>query len=114
MFNGSLSDSQFKNDYMFLGVIGFPLLILFGLIILLPIVFYLLAIEISRMAEGREISKSTAFWISFLLGPLIGLIVVLVSPEVKEEVATKICPECAEKVMLQAKLCKHCGFRWNE
>ena len=27
--------------------------------------------------------------------------------------ATKKCPECAESVMAEARVCKHCGYRFE-
>ena len=75
--------------------------------------FYFLAKVIADRSENREISRESVFWISFLLGPIIGLIVVEVSPLKKETHPTKACPECAEEVNVQAKLCKHCGYRWT-
>jgi len=100
---------------MFLGVIGPNQLVLFTMLIPIFVlfVFYFIAKVIANMSENRQISRQAAFWISFLLGPIIGLIVVLVSPLKKETHLTKVCPECAEEVKLQAKLCKHCGHRWS-
>ena len=102
-------------ETMFLGIIGPNQIVLFSMLIpfLILFVFYSIAKVIANMAENREISRKAAFWISFLLGPIIGLIVVLVSPMKKEVYPTKNCPECAESVKEQAKLCKHCGYRWS-
>ncbi|MGA1804449.1 zinc ribbon domain-containing protein [Rhizobium sp. HT1-10] len=30
-----------------------------------------------------------------------------------EHRASKTCPECAETVLMEANVCKHCGFRFN-
>ena len=100
---------------MFLGIIGPNQLLLFTLLIpvFILFVFYFIAKVIANMSENREISRKAAFWISFLLGPIIGLIVVLVSPIKKEVHPTKTCPECAESDNDKAKLCKHCGYRWS-
>jgi len=40
---------------------------------------------IGKIAEDRKIGYSGAFWFSFLLGPLIGILVVLASPKLTEE-----------------------------
>ena len=31
----------------------------------------------------------------------------------KGSVRTKICPQCAEKVKEEARICKHCGYQFN-
>ena len=38
----------------------------------------------------------------------------LIGREFKDEVEKKKCPECAEKVNIQAKKCKHCGSVFEE
>ena len=53
----------------------------------------------------------------FLLGPIGWLIVALMSPNEQElkrrnpGPKQKKCPECAELVMADAKVCRYCGYR---
>ena len=48
------------------------------------------------------------FLISLVLSPPVGLIVILFSGN-----NGKQCPKCAEKVKLEALLCKHCGHDFS-
>lgn len=98
---------------MLLGIIGPNQLLLILIPLLILFVFYAIAKVIANNAKNREISSKAVFWVSFLLGPIIGIVFVLVSPMKKDVLPTKICPECAESVKEQAKLCKHCGHRWG-
>jgi len=64
----------------------------------------------------------------FLLGSLLGifgLILIACLPSLSVEPvtvrymdvdpkATKVCPDCAETILAAAKVCKHCGVRFNE
>jgi hypothetical protein len=43
------------------------------------IIVYFVAKILANLSEGRNISRETAFWILFILGPLIGMIVILAS-----------------------------------
>lgn len=54
------------------------------------------------------------FWISIFLSPLFSIIMILLLGNVpietsKEIVYTRKCPYCAEKILAEAKICKHCG-----
>ncbi|NDC23789.1 MAG: hypothetical protein EB120_05035 [Proteobacteria bacterium] len=46
--------------------------------------------------------------LSFLLSPIIGAIVLVISGK-----ASKKCPKCAEDVKKDAQVCKHCSFDFN-
>ncbi len=61
-------------------------------------------------------NRSAMLW--FFVGaffPLISLLFLLFMPgnpvpdEQREQVAVRKCPECAEKVLAEARKCKHCG-----
>uniref|UniRef100_UPI0038CF2E0C zinc ribbon domain-containing protein n=1 Tax=Acetobacter senegalensis TaxID=446692 RepID=UPI0038CF2E0C len=57
--------------------------------------------------------------LGFLLPGITIPFAVMASPNTKVEfdktkvVATKRCPDCAEIVQYQAKVCKHCGYRFE-
>jgi hypothetical protein len=46
-----------------------------------------------------------------MLGP-IALVVVVLIPTAK--VATKVCPDCAESVKVDAAKCRFCGYRFDQ
>jgi hypothetical protein len=103
--------------YIFLGLIGLTHILLILIPVVLVIIFYFLAKALANLSEGRNISRETAFWISFILGPIIGLIVIFASdkesiPSTNHKIS-KTCPDCAEDVNEAALKCKHCGHRWS-
>jgi hypothetical protein len=59
------------------------------------IIAIILAAFISKIGEKRKIGKESAFIVSLLLGPLVGLIIVLASDELEKEVPVKK-PEAVE------------------
>ena len=77
---------------------------------------------VADVGKRRTIGYGPAFILSLLLSPIIGFIIVLLSPaEVKVVIANnsdslgplKTCPDCAEDVKEAARKCKHCGYRWE-
>lgn len=81
------------------------------------IIFWLvLAILVGVFAGSKGRSGFGYFLLAILLSPLIGFIIVLIlSPVLKNTEAKSIasgnlkkCPECAELVKAEAKICKHC------
>jgi predicted RNA-binding Zn-ribbon protein involved in translation (DUF1610 family) len=67
-------------------------------------------------------NRPNGFWLGFLLGP-IGIIVAVCLSKLPDgddplvaaweaEKTTKKCPDCAETILADAKVCKHCGFRF--
>lgn len=81
------------------------------------ITWFILSILVGLFAGSRGRGSGNWFVVSMLLSPLIGLIFVAVLPNLKE-LADKPnpdshvkCPDCAELVLKEAKVCKHCGCR---
>lgn len=78
------------------------------------LLWIILAIVIGVIAGARGRSGFGWFLISVLLSPLIGLILVALLPSLKDRPtpATHVkCPDCAELVRNEARVCKHCGCR---
>lgn len=48
------------------------------------IVNFFISIEVGKLAQTRELGKEKGFWISFLLGPLLGLLFVLASRQLTD------------------------------
>lgn len=92
-------------------------------VILLPVcLWFLFSMFVADLGKMRTIGYGPAFILSLLLSPIIGFIIVLLSPtEVKVVVTNnsgsdgplKTCPDCAEEVKDAARKCKHCGYRWE-
>lgn len=85
------------------------------LLILLPLFYLLLAMLVAKSGGKRRIGYYPSLIISILLSPIVGLIITLLYPK-KDSVTRgqlKICLDCAEEVMQDARKCKHCGYRWN-
>lgn len=78
------------------------------------VLWFVFAIAVGVLASNRGRSGFGWFVISLFFSPLIGLIFVLVtknlsSPEPVKQPPTRKCTACAELVLAEAKLCKHCG-----
>jgi hypothetical protein len=83
-----------------------------GLIIYVGIYLALCAIPTS-IAINKGRSGAGFFILSFVLSPIIGLIIALlvrVDSNSASPGRTK-CPDCAEYISKEAKVCKHCGYR---
>lgn len=82
------------------------------------VIFWLiLAILVGVFAGSKGRTGVGLFFLSLLFSPLIGFIIALVvSPKTKVTEANalksgemKKCPNCAELVKTEAKICKHCS-----
>lgn len=77
-------------------------------------IWFLASILVGLFSASRGRGSGNWFVLSMLLSPLIGLIFVLLLPNLKEapNPTTHVkCPDCAELVLKEAKVCKHCGCR---
>lgn len=72
------------------------------------IVWLGLAIAGAMIASSRNRDAFVWFVVCACL-PLIGLILVLAMPAYVDQKTLRTCPHCAEKVLKEAKVCKHCS-----
>ena len=84
------------------------------------VVFWLgFSVLVGVVAAGRGRSGVGWFALSLVISPLIGLLLVAVLGNLKEQAARAAsepgskthvrCPKCAEWVLPEATVCKHCG-----
>lgn len=84
------------------------------------IFWILLAVAVGMLASKRGRSGFGWFLLSALLSPLLGFIFVLVAKDLSQSTPSQAiigpsvdthvkCPHCAEWVLPEASVCKHCG-----
>jgi hypothetical protein len=80
--------------------------------------WFLLAVVIGIGASGRGRSGFGWFLLSLLLSPLIGFVLLVLLPPLNGQQSTAPspqthvkCPDCAELVLAEARVCKHCGAK---
>lgn len=91
-------------------------------ILILLIVWLLFCALVGKWAASKGRSAGFWFFASFLLSPLVGALLVALSPKIgdaslpHDELGAAItpdthvrCPECRELVRRDARKCKHCG-----
>ena len=90
----------------------YPAMFYFGVAVLALAVFTRIAGSIAATAE-RKGRDWTSFFILSAFFPVVMWIVVSVmtTDQTTKASGNKICPECAEPVKLEARLCKHCGSK---
>jgi hypothetical protein len=79
--------------------------------------WFTFAIIVGVIASSRERSGFGWFLLAMVISPLLALILVALLPSLKPvqgaptpETHVK-CPDCAEFVLKEAKVCKHCGCK---
>lgn len=70
------------------------------------------SLAVGLLAGKRGRGSGTWFLFSLLVSPLIGLIILLCTADLKNAESQRThckCPACAELVLREATKCKHCG-----
>lgn len=83
------------------------------------VIWVVLCIAVAVFANNRGRSGGAWFVLSLIISPLLGLLFVAVSKDLKKDQQTAVstpgptshvkCPHCAEWVLPEASVCKHCG-----
>jgi hypothetical protein len=76
------------------------------------------AVLVGKHASNKGLGGVSFFFISLFLSPLVGLLLALVSSPNPKKTAhragLKRCPECAEFVKQEARVCRFCGRRFSD
>ena len=67
-----------------------------------------LSILVGAFASSKKRSGFGWFFLSLIISPLIGFIIVAIAGLPRGEL--KKCPNCAEQVKSEAKVCRFCGY----
>jgi transposase-like protein len=86
--------------------------------ILIFIGWFVLCGAVGKYAENKGRNGIGIFFLSFFLSPLVGFVVALaMSPNEKKVAAAqgkKRCPQCAEYIQPDAKICRFCQYKFPE
>ncbi|MFB9214431.1 zinc ribbon domain-containing protein [Vibrio sinaloensis] len=86
------------------------------------ILWLVFSVIVASVASSKGRSGIGFFFVSLILSPLIGLIIVLVIQPNQETVEQKAletgqqkrCPKCSELVRVEANMCKHCHTEFTQ
>lgn len=85
--------------------------------------WFIFAVILGVAAYGRGRSGIGWFFLAMIISPLLALILLVLLPNLKTEGLAQPgtaaptpdthvkCPDCAELVMREARVCKHCGCK---
>jgi uncharacterized membrane protein len=74
-----------------------------------------LAVLIGYYYKQRGLNSVLGFLLSLFASPLIAFIIgALISPEARIFQKSKKCPQCAEFVKAEAKICRFCNYQFKE
>jgi hypothetical protein len=75
---------------------------------ILFLAWIILSAIVSLLAKKRGRSPIAFLFLSLLLSPLIGGLILVFMVAAEKPELCKRCPHCAETILLDAKVCKHC------
>jgi hypothetical protein len=83
-------------------------------VLIIVIIWLVLCGTVGAYAGNKGRSGVGAFFLSLLLTPLVGFVIVLAMRPNEAAQGKKCCPECSEFVQPNAKICRFCQHRFTE